>query len=369
MKESHPIEVAEFAKVSGIDHEPAFVWWVAYTLRKRDVIIATVKHRICRTTHKYGIIISIDLNHAKRLDKENGNDYWMQALKTEMKDVGMVFKILDDGEHVPVGYTEASGHLVWDIKMDFARKARWVLDGHKTESPNISTYAGVVSRESVRIALTYAALNDVDIYAADIRNAYLQAPSSQKHYVICGVEFGLENMGKKALIIQALYGGKSAGRDFRNHLRECMSHLGFKSCLADPDVWMRAATKSDGSSYWEYVLLYVDDALCISENAERVLRDEVGKYFELKEKSIGPPKMYWEVTCARLPWRMVRKLGLLDHLNMSKQRLRMLRIILHPLTRLYLMVVAVKRHYHRIIDPSSIFRRNWMVSTLPITNL
>ena len=47
---------------------------------------------------------------------------------------------------------------------------------------------------------------------------------------------------------------------------------------------MRAATKSDGSSYWEYVLLYVDDALCISENAERVLRDEVGKYFELKEK-------------------------------------------------------------------------------------
>ena len=292
MKESHPIEVAEFAKATGIDHEPAFAWWVPYTLRKRDVIIAAVKHRIRRTTHKYGIVIPIDLNHAKRLDKENGNDYWMQALKTEMKDVGMAFKILDDGEHVPVGYTEASGHLVWDVKMDFTRKARWVLDGHKTEAPNISTYAGVVSRESVRIALTYAALNDVDICAADIRNAYLQAPSSQKHYVICGAEFGLENMGKKALIIRALYGGKSAGRDFRNHLRECMSHLGFKPCLADPDVWMRAATKSDGSSYWEYVLLYVDDALCISENAERVLRDEVGKYFELKEKSIGPPKIY-----------------------------------------------------------------------------
>ena len=71
-----------------------------------------------------------------------------------------------------------------------------------------------------------------------------------------------------------------------------MDHLGYESCKADPDVWMRAATKSDGSSYWEYVLLYVDDALCISENAERVLRDEVGKYFELKEKSIGPPKIY-----------------------------------------------------------------------------
>jgi hypothetical protein len=101
----------------------------------------------------------------------------------------------------------------------------------------------------VRIALTYAALNDLDVCAADIRNAYLQAPSSQKDYIICGPEFGLENVGKRALIRRALYGGKAAGRDFRNHLRSCMSHLGFTSCLADPDVWMREATKSDGTEY------------------------------------------------------------------------------------------------------------------------
>ena len=48
----------------------------------------------------------------------------------------------------------------------------------------MSTYAGVVSRESVRIALTYAALNGVDVVAANIRNAYLQATSSQKDYII-----------------------------------------------------------------------------------------------------------------------------------------------------------------------------------------
>jgi hypothetical protein len=72
--------------------------------------------------------------------------------------------------------------------------------------------------------------------AADIRNAYLQAPSSQKHYIICRPEFGLENQGKKALITRALYGRKSAGKDFRNHLRACMRYLNFESCLADPDV-------------------------------------------------------------------------------------------------------------------------------------
>jgi hypothetical protein len=64
--------------------------------------------------------------------------------------------------------------------MDFTRKARWVLDGHKTPSPIGSTYAGVVSKESVGIAFTYAAFNSIDVYAADIRNAFLQAPSSQK---------------------------------------------------------------------------------------------------------------------------------------------------------------------------------------------
>ena len=80
-----------------------------------------------------------------------------------------------------------------------------------------STYAGVVSRERVCIALTYAALNDLDVFAADIWK-YLQAPSSQKDYTIWGPEFGVENIGQMALIHCALYGGKAAGRDFRNHL-------------------------------------------------------------------------------------------------------------------------------------------------------
>ncbi len=126
-------------------------------------------------------------------------------------------------------------------------------------------------------------MNGVDVFAADIRNAYLQAPSSQKDFVICGTEFGTENVGKVALIRRALYGGKSAGKDFRNHLRSCMRHLDFTSCLADPDVWMRPAKRSDGSDYYEYILLYTDDALVVSENAEQILRNELGRYFSLKE--------------------------------------------------------------------------------------
>lgn len=72
-----------------------------------------------------------------------------------------------------------------------------------------------------------------------------------------------------------------------------MHFLDFKkSCPADPDVWMQPAIKSDGSTYYEYVLLYTDDALVISEKAEASLRSEIGRYFELKQESIGPPKIY-----------------------------------------------------------------------------
>jgi hypothetical protein len=99
-------------------------------------------------------------------------------------------------------------------------------------------------------------------------------------------------VGKVALIHRALYGGKSAGKDFRNHLRSCMRHLDFVSCPADPDVWMRPAKRSGGTNYYEYILLYTDDAIVLSENAEKVLRTDLGRYFTLKEESIGPPKIY-----------------------------------------------------------------------------
>ena len=57
-------------------------------------------------------------------------------------------------------------------------------------------------------------------------------------------------------------------------------------------MWMRPAIKSDGNTYYEYILLYVDDALVVSENAESILRNELRRYFHLKDESIGPPTIY-----------------------------------------------------------------------------
>ena len=62
--------------------------------------------------------------------------------------------------------------------MNFTRNSRWVKYGHCMPDTKESNYAGVVSRDSEIFALTYAALNDVNVTADDIQNAYLQEPFS-----------------------------------------------------------------------------------------------------------------------------------------------------------------------------------------------
>ena len=113
-------------------------------------------------------------------------------------------------------------------------------------------------------------MNRLDIYTANIQNAYIQAPTSEKQYVICGPEFG-DHQEKKALICRALYGGKSTGRDYWLHVCSCMEYLGFSPCKADADIWMKKAKRADNSDYWEYILLYVDDCLAISVDPESII--------------------------------------------------------------------------------------------------
>ena len=77
-------------------------------------------------------------------------------------------------------------------------------------------------------------------------NTYLQSQSSQKDYIICGPEFGLDNVVMVVLIKRALCGGKSEGHNFRNHRRSCMRYLEFTSCMFDSDVCMIPDKKSYG---------------------------------------------------------------------------------------------------------------------------
>ena len=74
--------------------------------------------------------------------------------------------------------------------MGFTWKACFVADGHVPDPPTSITYASVVSRDSIRIALLIVALNDLYILATDVGNAYINADTKEKAYFIAGKKFG-----------------------------------------------------------------------------------------------------------------------------------------------------------------------------------
>ena len=292
LKESYPVEVSEYAVAQGIDQEPAFIWWVHYTLKKRDRIIASVNRRYKKRNFQFGLEVPQTIEDAKRIDKENGNTLWMDAIAKEMKSVKVAFKVLDDDEKIPPGYQEMKCHLTFVIKIEgLVRKARCVAGGHMTETPHQLRYASVVSRESVRIALTIAALNDLEIKCSDVMCAFCQAPTKEKVWTVLGPEFG-PDAGKRAIVVRAAYGLKSSSQAFREHLASCMKELGWESCKADRDVWLKPMVRpEDGFEYYAYMLIHTDDCLCVDYDATQRLV-ELDHYFKMKPGSIGDPDMY-----------------------------------------------------------------------------
>ena len=56
-----------------------------------------------------------------------------------------------------------------------------------------------------------------------------------------------------------LYGLKSSGAAFRSKLAEDLREMGYVPSSADNDVYMKKCTKADGFTYYEYIIVYVDD--------------------------------------------------------------------------------------------------------------
>ena len=140
----------------------------------------------------------------------------------------------------------------------------------------------------MRIAFLIAALNNLDILLADVQNAYLNAPIKEKVYTTAGLEFGAVNKGQFVLIVQALYGIKSSGARWRDHMAATLRNVSYVSSLADSDVLMKPQVKANGNEYWEYILCYVDDLLVIRHNPKQA-RAYLGSRYAPKEGSVKEP--------------------------------------------------------------------------------
>ena len=321
LKESNPIEVAEYAIANKIQNEPAFKWWVPFTIRKKKRIMAKVKSRYWKTTHKFGIRLPHSVEEALKIDEETGTTFWRDAIQKEMKKIrGLnAFEKVDgvrpeqvrNQTHPMPGYTEIGCHMVFDIKMDgkFTRKARFVANGHETGNlPKHDTYASVVSRDSVRIAFLYASLNDLDILACDITNAYLNAPCTEKIWTVAGREFGSDK-GSVMIVKKALYGLKSAGNSWASTLSATLAQMDLRRSRADPNIHQRISVDRNGNRYWEWVVVYVDDLMVISHDP-KVIMNGIAESYDLRD-TVKPPDRYlganvgrWQLSDGREVWCM-----------------------------------------------------------------
>ena len=302
LRESNPIELAEYAVANRIHEEPAFHWWVPFVIRKRNRIVSKVKAKYWRLTHKFGIELPHSVAEAYAIDKQTGTLHWTRAIEKEMKKVldlnafekqeeKTPAEIRQDATKLP-GYSEIGLHMVFDVKLDgkFTRKARLVANGNETQDlPKYERYASVVSRESVRIGFLYAALNDLDILSCDVTNAYLNAPCTERLWTEAGPEFGSDK-GSVMILKKAVYGLQSAGSSWHHTLAKMLEEIGFVPSRADPDVWLKEATKPTGERYYQWITCYVDDLLAISHDPKSIMAN-IAKTYDFKDGA-QPPDRY-----------------------------------------------------------------------------
>jgi len=158
IKDSNPLELAQYAIANKIERELAFLWWVPDLIRCKDRIIGHIKSKYWKTTHKFGIKIPKSVEHALEIDCKMGTDHWRRAIEKEMKKVRITFEHwngdptgTNSGSTPPIGFQEIHCHMIFNVKMDgeFTRQACFVAGGHMMEVPSSSTYSSVVSRESI----------------------------------------------------------------------------------------------------------------------------------------------------------------------------------------------------------------------------
>ena len=115
-----------------------------------------------KNIYKFGIELSKKVKDTVAIDKKSENMFWQDGIAKEMENMKVTFQNLPNGERASNGYPFINCHMAFDIKMqDFYTKVYLVEGGHENHIPDVITYSSVVTRETVCIALTMAALHDL----------------------------------------------------------------------------------------------------------------------------------------------------------------------------------------------------------------
>ena len=303
-----PITCAVYAKKHDLLDTTGLKHLKRYAKTSKRLIRAVNQSRInqvrASARYQHGFQVPKGYNDAIRLDKENSNTHWQDAMDLELSQIHEYKVFKDTGKAqfhsgkavTPDGFQKIRVHFVYAVKHDGRFKARLVADGHLTKEPVESIYSGVVSLRSLRMVVFLSQLNDLEIWGADVGNAYLEAYTDEKLCIIAGPEFK-ELQGHLLIMIKALYRTHSGGARWHDRLFDILQELKFKPSKADPDVWMRPAP---GGTCYEYIAVYVDD-LAIAAKDPQASCNELKKKYNLKLKGVGPLEYHLGCTYKKDP--------------------------------------------------------------------
>ena len=303
-----PITCAVYAKKHDLLDTTGWKHLKRYAKTSKRLIRAVKQSRIrqvrASARYQHGFQVPRDYNDAMRLDKENGNTHWQDAMDLELTQIHEYKVFRDTGKAkfhngkvvTPDGFQKIRVHFVYAVKHDGRFKARLVADGHLTKEPVESIYSGVVSLRSLRMVVFLSQLNNLEIWGADVGNAYLEAYTDEKLCIMAGPEFK-ELQGHLLIMVKALYGTRSGGARWHDRLFDILQELKFKPSKADPDVWMRP---EPGGTCNEYIAVYVDD-LAIAAKDPQAFCNELKKKYNLKLKGVGPLEYHLGCTYKKDP--------------------------------------------------------------------
>ena len=294
-----PVTCAIYARDNDLLDKPGWKRFraVVKNQKKMERMINQARLKSVRRSPKYkfGFQVPRDYKEALIFDQRNGNNNWRQATDLEIQQLFDYDTFKDFGTRgSPEGYQKIRCHFVYNVKHDGRHKARFVAGGHLTDVPLESVYSGVVSLRALRLVLFLAELNGLDLFAADVGNAYLEAKTKEKVCFVAGEAFG-DYAGHILIIHKALYGLRSSGARWHDRFADTLLDMGFFPSKADPDVWMR----KNGNVY-EYIAVYVDDLAIAAKDPKSVCDDLMQKY-GYKLKGVGEMEFHLGMDFGRDP--------------------------------------------------------------------
>ena len=169
-----------------------------------------------------------------------------------------------------------------------------MADGSLTPDTVENIYSGVVSLKHLRLVIFLGALNNLELWGADIGNTYLEAYTHEKLFIIAGDEFE-ELEGFILVFNKALCSLKSSGKKWGEMFHDIIKDMGFLPSKADPCVWMR---ENKELKCYEYIATY-DDDLCIAAQDPGQIIQILKEDYKLKVKRDGPLNHHFHADYSR----------------------------------------------------------------------